>query len=43
MTDKRTGRQFWDIRTNALAIGVNVHIVIDDTTGEVVERGYLPR
>lgn len=33
----------WEIFSHALGLGAKVRIVIDATTGEVLQKGYIPR
>jgi hypothetical protein len=33
----------WEVVSNSDALGMNVRIVVDDTTGRVLEKGFLPR
>jgi len=33
----------WDVSSNAKGLGARVHIVLDDSTGEVLKAGYVPR
>lgn len=33
----------WEVFSHALGLGAKVRIVIDASTGEVLEKGYLPR
>jgi hypothetical protein len=37
----RSGR--WEIFSNARALGAKVRVVLDDETGTVTEKGYVPR
>lgn len=37
------GSARWEIWTNADSLGSNVRIVIDDASGEVEEKHFLPR
>jgi hypothetical protein len=34
---------YWEVMTNADCRGCNAYIRIDDATGEVVSKGFLPR
>ena len=33
----------WTVRTNTQRLGGNARVVIDAQTGEILEKGYLPR
>jgi hypothetical protein len=33
----------WEILSNAFALGAKVRVVLDATSGEVIEKGYVPR
>jgi len=33
----------WEILSNALALGAKVRVVLDADSGEVIEKGYVPR
>lgn len=37
------GRLSWTVRSNSSCRGSNVLVVIDDTSGEVVHKAFLPR
>lgn len=37
------GRLCWTVRSNSSCRGSNVLIVIDDASGEVVRKAFLPR
>lgn len=37
------GSPRWEILSNASARGLNVRILLDDATGDVLEAHYLPR
>jgi hypothetical protein len=37
------GRARWEIWTNADSMGSNVRIVIDEGTGQILEKRFLPR
>lgn len=37
------GSVYWEIISNVDMIGSNVRIKIEDATGKVLEKGYLPR
>ena len=37
------GAAHWEVRTNAGSLGMNVRVEIDDTTGKVRQKGFLPR
>ncbi len=37
----RGGR--WEIFSHRLGLGAKVRVVIDDQTGEALEKGYIPR
>ena len=41
--DYRTGSGIWKVVSNAHAVGMNVRVYIDDATGAVLEKGFLPR
>jgi hypothetical protein len=33
----------WEIYSNAQGLGAKARVVIDDETGAVLEKGYIPR
>lgn len=37
----RGGR--WEIVSNAMALGAKVRVVLDAKSGQILERGYIPR
>lgn len=37
------GAVSWEVRTNAECLGMNVSVEIDDATGRVLRKGFLPR
>ncbi|HEX8474472.1 MAG TPA: hypothetical protein VF666_10595 [Pyrinomonadaceae bacterium] len=37
------GAAYWEVVSNANVIGRNVRIRIDDATGEVLQKNFLPR
>jgi hypothetical protein len=37
------GRARWEVWTNADSLGSNVRIVIDERTGQILEKRFLPR
>lgn len=37
------GRVRWTVISNSESRGCNVRVVIDDTTGQIVEAGFNPR
>ena len=37
------GSPFWEIVSNSNARGMNVRVVVDDATGRVLEKWFLPR
>jgi hypothetical protein len=37
------GKPQWVIHTNAESLGMNVHVVLDDGNGAVLEKGFSPR
>jgi hypothetical protein len=37
------GSASWEVRTNAESLGSNVRIVIDEATGQVTDKHFLPR
>lgn len=39
---RRTGGT-WEIFTNRNFMGGNIRIVVDDDTGEIVNKGFIPR
>jgi hypothetical protein len=38
---KKGGR--WEVYSNVLKMGAKARIVIDDETGKVLDKGYIPR
>jgi len=37
------GAPCWEIRTNAQKMGMNVRVVLDERSGRVLEKGFIPR
>ena len=37
------GRRTWRVTTNCDSIGCNAQIRIDDATGEIASKGFVPR
>ncbi len=37
------GKPVWMVRSNSQSLGANARIVLDDTSGAVVEANWLPR
>lgn len=37
------GQMFWEVNSNIECSGMNVWVLIDDESKQVVKRGYLPR
>jgi hypothetical protein len=37
------GPAYWHVRTNAVSMGMNESIEIDDATGQVRRKAFLPR
>ncbi len=37
------GPVYWEVISNAAAIGSNVRVKIEDATGEVFQKKFLPR
>jgi hypothetical protein len=37
------GPKQWSVRSNAQARGINVYVLIDDASGEVLRAGLCPR
>ena len=33
----------WEVVSNADKRGMNARVVIDDSTGQILEKGFLPR
>lgn len=37
------GPALWEVQSNAESLGMNARVVLEDATGQVREKGYLPR
>jgi hypothetical protein len=37
------GPMTWEVVSNADKLGMNARIVIDDSSGRILEKGFLPR
>lgn len=37
------GKRVWRIFTNSHARGCNAHVELDDETGQVLRKGFIPR
>jgi len=39
----RSGQRRWEVMSNAHALGAKVRVVLDADSGEVIDKGYVPR